>query len=137
MAIRKNIKTTNIELTQEISDYLDKRLQSIEKLIDPQDTSAMFDIEIGKTTEHHQSGNIFKAEINLHIAGKQLRATAEETTILIAIDKVEKEIVQELRRFKGKKRRLLRRGGVAIKNFMNALGTGGARIRDFARRRRK
>jgi ribosomal subunit interface protein len=137
MAIRKNIKTTNIEFTTEISDYLDKRLFSIEKLIDPNDTSAMFDIEIGKTTEHHQSGNIFRAEINLHVAGKQLRASAEDATILNAIDKVEKEMIREFRRFKGKKRRLFIRGGVAIKSFMNALGTGGARIRDFARRRRK
>lgn len=137
MAIRKNIKTTNIELTSEISDYLDKRLQAVEKLIDPNDTSAMFDVEIGRTTEHHQSGNIFKAEINLHVAGKQMRASAEEATILNAIDRAEKEIVRELRRFKGKQRRLLRRGGSAVKAFMNTLGTGGAHIRNFVRRRRR
>ncbi|HJL55742.1 MAG: ribosome-associated translation inhibitor RaiA [Candidatus Pacebacteria bacterium] len=137
MDTRKNVKTTNIELTPEISDYLDKRLQSIEKLIDRQDTSAMFDVEIGKTTEHHQSGNIFRAEINLHVAGKQMRASAEEATLFNAIDKVEKETMKELRRFKGRQRRLLRKGGIAMKAFMNTLGTGGARIRDFARRRRK
>ena len=82
MSTRKNIKATNIELTQEISDYLDKRLQSIEKLIDPNDTSAIFDVEVGKTTNHHQTGSIFRAEINLHIALKQFRATSEEETLL-------------------------------------------------------
>lgn len=137
MGIRKNIKTTNIKLTQEISNYLDKRLESVEKLIDPKDTSAIFDIEIGKMSEHHQSGSIFRAEINLHIAGKQLRAVSEEETLFSAIDKVEKEIVKEVSRFKGRQRRLLRKGGNAIKSFMNALGTGGARIRNFARRRRR
>ena len=121
MAIRKNIKTTNIELTQEISDYLDKRLQSVEKLIDPNDTSAMFDIEIGKTTEHHQSGNIFRAEINLRVAGKQMRASAEEATILIAIDRAEKEIVQELRKLKGKRLRFIRKGGAKLKNLMRSI----------------
>lgn len=137
MAIRKNIKATNIELKQEIYDYLDKRLRSIEKLIDPNDTSAIFDIEIGRTTKHHKSGNVFRAEINLHIARKQLRAFAEEMTLLSAIDKAEKEIVKELRRFKGKQQRLLKKGGVALKSFINALGAGGARIKNFVRRRIK
>lgn len=121
MAIRKNIKTTNIELTPEISDYLDKRLQAVEKLIDPEDTSAMFDVEIGKTTEHHQSGNIFRAEINLHIAGKQMRASAEEETLFNAIDKAEKEMVKELRRYKGKRLRFIRKGGAKLKNLIRAL----------------
>jgi ribosomal subunit interface protein len=137
MNIRKNVKATNIELTQEISDYLDKRLESVEKLIDPNDTSAIFDVEVGKTTNHHQTGNIFRAEINLHISGKQFRATSQAETILNAIDKTEKDIVKELRRAKGKKQRLLKRGGSAIKAFANVLGSSSARIRDFARRRRK
>ena len=135
--MRKNVKATNIELTPEISDYLDKRLQSIEKLIDKDDTSAIFDIEVGKATNHHQTGSIFRAEINLHIAGKQLRAVSEDETILIAIDSARNEMLKELRRAKGKQRRLLRRGGNAIKAFMHTLGSGGARIRDFARRKRR
>ena len=118
---RRNIKTTNIEFTQEISDYLDKRLQSAQKLIDPNDTSVLFDIEIGKTTKHHQSGNIFRAEINLHIAGKQMRVSSEEATIINAINKVEKEIVRELRRFKGKRLRFIRKGGAKLKNLMRAI----------------
>ncbi|MFQ5661629.1 MAG: ribosome hibernation-promoting factor, HPF/YfiA family [Candidatus Paceibacteria bacterium] len=121
MAIRKNIKTTNIELTPEISDYLDKRLQAVEKLIDPEDTSAILDVEVGKTTEHHQSGNIFRAEINLHIAGKQMRASAEESTILNAIDKAEKEVARELRRLKGKRMRFMRKGGAKLKNLMRSI----------------
>ncbi|MEK7589902.1 MAG: ribosome-associated translation inhibitor RaiA [Patescibacteria group bacterium] len=137
MSTRKNIKATNIELTQEISDYLDKRLQSIEKLIDPNDTSAIFDVEVGKTTNHHQTGSIFRAEINLHIALKQFRATSEEETLFNAIDKAEKEIVNEVRRAKGKKQRLLRKGGNAIKAFTNAVGFSSAKISDFVRRRRR
>lgn len=136
MDIRKNIKTTNIKFTPEISDYLDKRLSHIEKLIDPNDTSVMCDVEIGQTTKHHQTGNIFKAEINLHIAGKQFRAEAEESTIFNAIDRAKDEIVRELRRFKSKRLRLLKRGGAKIKNLMRAIGSGGARIRDFTRRRK-
>ena len=136
MSIRKNVKATNMELTQEVSDYLDKRLESVEKLIDPNDTSAIFDIEVEKLTGQ-QTGEILRAEINLQITGKHLRAEATEQTLLNAIDKARNEMLAELRKAKNKKRRLLRRGGTAIKGFMQGIGSGGGRLRDFARRRRR
>jgi len=136
MNARKNVKATNIELTQEISNYLDKRLESIEKLIDPNDESAIFDIEVEKLTGQ-QSGEVLRAEINLKIAGKHLRAEATEETLFNAIDKARNDMLTELRRAKSKKRRMFRRVGTAIKGFMQSIGTGGGRLRDFARRRRK
>lgn len=137
MSTRKNIKATDMELTEEISNYLDKRLESVEKLIDPNDTSAIFDIEVGKTTNHHQTGSIFRAEINLHVAGKLLRSVEEDQTLFNAIDKARNDILSELRKTKKKKLRLLRRGGTALKGFMHSIGTGGGRLRDFAKRRRR
>ena len=136
MSIRKNIKATNIELTQEVSDYLDKRLHSVEKLIDKNDTSAIFEIELEKIVSH-QTGDAFRAEINLAIAGGHLRAEARETTLLNAIDKARNDVLMELRKTKGKRLRLLRRGGTAIKGFMHSVGSGGGRLRDFAKRRRR
>lgn len=136
MSIRKNVKATNIELTQEISDYLDKRLESVEKLIDSNDTSAIFDIEVERLAGQ-QTGKILRAEINLQVAGKHLRAEATEETLFNAIDSARNEMVRELRRTKDKKRRLFRRGGAAIKGFMRSIGSGGGRLRDFARRRRR
>jgi ribosomal subunit interface protein len=136
MDTRKNIKATNMELTQEVSDYLDKRLQSVEKLIDKNDTSAIFEIEIEKIVSH-QTGDVFRAEINLSIAGGHLRAEAKEETILNAIDKARSDVLMELRKTKGKRLRLLRRGGTAIKGFMHSVGSGGGRLRDFAKRRRR
>lgn len=136
MSTRKNIKATNMELTRDISDYLDKRLLSVEKLIDKNDTSAIFEIEIERITSHH-TGDVFRAEINLSIAGGHLRSEAREQTILNAIDKSRNDVLTELRKTKGKRLRLLRKGGTALKNFMNSIGSGGGRLRDFARRRRK
>ncbi|PIT96670.1 ribosomal subunit interface protein [Candidatus Campbellbacteria bacterium CG10_big_fil_rev_8_21_14_0_10_35_52] len=135
--IKKNVKATNIELTSEISDYLNKRLRSVEKLINPNDTSAIFDIEVGKITNHHQTGDIFRAEINLHIVGNQLRSFAEKNTIFNAIDKARDEMIYELLKTKGRQTRLLKKGGMAMKIFMRNIGARGARIRNFIRRRRK
>jgi len=136
MSTRKNVKATSIELTQEISNYLDKRLESVEKLIDKNDESAIFEIEIEKMLGH-QTGDVFRAEINLSIAGGHLRAEAKEETLLNAIDKARNDILTELRKTKGKRLRMLRRGGTALKGFMQSIGSGGGRLRDFARRRRK
>lgn len=123
MNIRKNIKATNLELTPEISDYLKKRLQSVERLIDPNDTSAIFNIEVERDNSQN-TGNVFRAEINLSIAGVQMRAEEKDETLFNAIDKVKDEILNELKKTKGKKLRLLRKGGAKLKRLIKSIGIG-------------
>lgn len=116
--MRINIKATNIELTPEISEYVDKLKLALDKLVDKDDTTAMSDIEIGKTTKHHQSGEIFRAEITVHVKGNHFRAVAEKETLYAAIDVVKDEISRELRRHKQKRFRLFKKGGEKLKNLM-------------------
>lgn len=116
--MRINIKATNLELTAAISDYTKKRVSSLEKFINKNDESAMASVEVGKSTKHHQSGDIFRAEINLHIAGKDLRAVAEKDNLYAAIDEAKDEMVREITSHKAKQRTLLRRGGAKIKDFI-------------------
>jgi ribosomal subunit interface protein len=135
--MRTNIKATNIALTPDLSGHLDKQLKSLEKLIDPSDTSVMCDVEVGKTTRHHQHGDVFHAEINFHAAGKHLRASAEEETLLNAIDRAIDEILRELRREKGKRTRYLRRSGAKMKEMIAALSSKSMRIKNLLRRRKR
>ena len=51
-----NIKATNIDLTSEIRDYLNKRLSSLEKLL-PTDKETNIFVELGKESNHHQNGD--------------------------------------------------------------------------------
>ena len=44
-----NIKSTSITLTPEITDYLDKKLESLTKFIDPNNAAVTIDVELGKT----------------------------------------------------------------------------------------
>lgn len=131
-----NIKSTNIKLTSEASEYLDKRLASLEKLIDPDDTSAMADVEVGKTTMHHQQGDVFRAEINVRTAGKQFRAVAEKSTLYSAIDKARDEVLSGMRRNKRKQIHLLKRGGAKIKELTRDIQARGIYIRKFLRRKK-
>jgi ribosomal subunit interface protein len=75
-------------------------------------------VEIGKTTGHHKTGDLFKSEITLHIGGKVFRASAEKEDLYSAIDVVTEEVAEELRSFKNKRKSLIRRGASKIKSII-------------------
>src|SRR4051812_34300670 len=103
--MRTNIKAAGTTLTPSITDYIDRKLIGpISKHIDKNDTSAMADVEVGRTTRHHNtSEDIFRAEINLHVGSMHLRAEATNQDLFAAIDEVKDEILRELHSSKQKK----------------------------------
>lgn len=127
-----NIKATNIHLTGETSDYLQKKLDMLDRIIDPSDTSIFCEVEVGKTTNHHKTGDVFKAEINLTKDGKFFRAVAEESSLHAAIDEAKDQILSELKHYKSKRTTLIRRGGATVKNIIKGVGS----YRPWRRRRR-
>ncbi len=114
-----NIKATNTELTPAISTYVEEKVLGLDKFIvadDPE--SILANIEIGLSTKHHQSGKIYRAEINLHIGGKYIRAVSEQEDLYVAIDDMRDQVLREITSFKNKKRDLFRKGGTAVKDFL-------------------
>ena len=117
-----NIKTTGIELTQAISDYVYKRISSIEKSLDKKiSPNAIAQVEVGKSTHHHKAGNIFRAEIHITGVNVDLYAVSEMTDLYAAIDVVKDEIVHNILQLKGKRETLSRRSAGMMKNFMKGL----------------
>src|SRR3989344_2881651 len=114
--MKTSIKTTRLLLTSAISDYIDKKIVDIEKLIAKDDESASVHVEIEKTTAHHHAGDIFRAEINVHIAGKSLRAEATKEDLYAALDEIKDEIIRELSSHKNKQKTLIKKGGRLIKS---------------------
>ena len=85
--MRISKKATNVQLSEAIEDYLEKHLIShLERFVDKSDESASLSIEVGRTTRHHHKGDIFRAEVNLHVAGRNLRAESERNDLYVAID---------------------------------------------------
>ncbi|OHA27226.1 MAG: ribosomal subunit interface protein [Candidatus Taylorbacteria bacterium RIFCSPHIGHO2_02_FULL_46_13] len=113
--MRITIKTTNITLTPEISDYLGKRLESLEKLTTRDNEVAIADVEIGRTSTHHHTGDIYRAEINIHIGHKSFRAVKETGDLLTSIDAAKDQMMEELRSDKDRRLSLLRRGSQHVK----------------------
>jgi ribosomal subunit interface protein len=111
-----SIKSTHIELTPALRDYTEKRISGITKFTGGDVTAT---VEIGKTTAHHHSGEVFLAEVNVTTSlGKQFRATSEKADLYEAIDDVRAEIIRELSSAKGKKEALWKRGAQKLKNMM-------------------
>lgn len=93
-----SIKTTNIDLMPAIEEYIHQKIGSLEKFIGANYYKVF--VEIGKTTQHHKSGDIFRAEVNIELPGRLIRSEAEEWDLRVAIDKVKNELQQELKKYK-------------------------------------
>jgi ribosomal subunit interface protein len=113
------ITTTNIDLTSAIEAYVDEKINSVEKFaVAHKSEDPVVEVEIGKSTNHHHSGDVFRAEANMVVRGKHFRATSETTDLYAAIDDMRNELVRVLSSDKDKTRTLFRRGASAVKNML-------------------
>lgn len=111
-----NIKATGIELTPAISDYVHKKLAALEKFVSNVDAVAQ--VEVGRTTQHHKTGDVFKAEVHVRGAGLDLYAVSEHSDLYAAIDLVKDEITHNALQEKGKRESLTRRSARRVKDVM-------------------
>lgn len=115
------IRSINFEITPTIDDYVSKKISSLDKFLEVSDGS-ICEVEIGRTTKHHNSGDIFRAEINLTQPGaKQVYAVAEEEDLYTAIDIVRDEAERAIVSRKTKSDTLFRRGASQIKDLIKRI----------------
>jgi putative sigma-54 modulation protein len=113
-----NIKTTNISLTPAIRDYFEKKLMSLDKLVDFNRDNVLVQAELGKTTHHHRQGDIFRAEVNLRVSGNNYRAVSEKDDLYAAIDAMKDELNQMVKAGKEKRTSIVRKGAQRLKNIL-------------------
>lgn len=119
--MRFTLKTTTVAVSEETRGYLRKKLAGLGKLIDFEDPAVLTDVELGRTTRHHQTGDVFFAEINIHRGSESFRAVADRPDLASAIDAMRDAIARELSSRKDKRASLLRRSG----QFAKAMLKGG------------
>ena len=93
------IKSTNINLTQNLKNYIEEKIGGCEKFLNVKFPVETY-VEIEKTTFHHRKGNIFQAEINLVLKGKILRQKAKREDIYLAINEVKDKLQRSLKKYK-------------------------------------
>jgi putative sigma-54 modulation protein len=112
-----NIKATNITLTDSISEYVAKRFQTIEKFLE-NDPTVRVDIELARTTAHHKSGDIFKAEIHIVGQHRDIFVTVEKSDLYAAIDALRDDVHNRVAESKDRRISFVRKGGAKVKNII-------------------
>lgn len=98
-----NIKATKIELTPAIKDYVQTKMDMLEKYFgNIQPTDVHFEVEL--TTSHHHKGDIYRAEVNMSVPGELLRIERTEDDLYKAIDKVKDHMKDVIIKYKEKRR---------------------------------
>ena len=125
------IKATNLELDWELRDYIEEKISSLEKFAEVFQSKNYYNgfffkgkprvevwIEIGKTTRHHQKGDIFRAEAQMRFPGKSIRAESERDDLKLAITEVKDELQRELKQYKGKTEAVTKRKARVFKKLL-------------------
>lgn len=116
--MKYTIKATDMELSASVGEYIAKKMAGLDKIVAHFEGSVAAEVEAGRTTRHHRSGDVFRVEIMVHVKKKDLRAEAMGKTILEAMDKAQEDMRTELERFKEKSVDSVKTGGRAIKKMM-------------------
>ncbi|MBI1971446.1 MAG: ribosome-associated translation inhibitor RaiA [Candidatus Wildermuthbacteria bacterium] len=99
-----DIKGTELEITQELRTYAEKRLEPLWRFVKRYETNGethMF-VEIARTTKHHKKGNVFYAEATMALPKAVLRAEAEAPDSRAAIDTLKDILKREMKKYKEK-----------------------------------
>ncbi len=119
--VKKILKGTGLELSPAIEAAVDRIIEALDKHVEPTDTSALAEIEVSKTTNHHRSGDIFRAEINFRSRVGSLRVESEKEDLYTALAEAKDELIETLRSKKAKKIDFVRKSGQKLKSMLKGL----------------
>lgn len=122
--MRINLQSKNMDLTDSISDYVEKRVTNLGKLLTKMeekggDFSVSF--EVAKTTNHHKAGDIFHANCAVNIDGQNFHASSDKPDLYEAIDEVKENLFRAIRQSKDRKQALFKRGAASVKKMLKGL----------------
>ncbi|MEK7082309.1 MAG: ribosome-associated translation inhibitor RaiA [Patescibacteria group bacterium] len=119
--MRVNIRHKDIEITDSLREYLNMKIvRPVERLQKRAgaDDALILDIEVARTTRHHHKGEVYRASATLALAGKTIRASAEDTEIHAACDALEDELKREITHYKTSSFSVLKRLGRRTKQLI-------------------
>jgi putative sigma-54 modulation protein len=114
VSVNVEVFAKNIELTEAIKSYIEKKVSKLDRFIKEIDETR-FDVTYSKTARNVNERH--SAQITLHGPGFILRAEERSDDLYAAIDLVMDKILRQIERYKGKKYRNL----TAAKNVAEEL----------------
>lgn len=118
-----NIKAITLELTPDIKEYAERKIQALDKFLKRLDEKGAINVrmEIVRTTEHHQKGDIYCAQAIIDLPKGILRAQATSSDIRSAIDEMHLGLKREVEKYSDIKETKFRRGLRKIKNILRGI----------------
>lgn len=104
MDMKISIKGSGLEVTPAITEYINDKIGSLDKFLERFEHrgEAESRVEISRTTNHHQQGDVFRTEVNLYVNGETIRAEHTSDDIRAAVDKVKDILKIEIEKYKEK-----------------------------------
>jgi len=93
-----SIKTKNVTIDSDLKEFALEKVASLEKFLDKPET-LLAEVELSKTTEHHSKGDIFRAEVQIEVPGKLLRAESTREDLKIAIVEVKDQLQIQIKKY--------------------------------------
>lgn len=97
--MKLDIKATRLSLTPEIKDYLQKKMDMLEKYLG-RVKATNCRVEVGLEVGGQQSGKIYRAEVNLDLPGELIRVERSEKDLFKSIDKVKDHLARSIKKYK-------------------------------------
>lgn len=117
--IRVIFKETSVDLTDEYKGGVEGKFKSLEKYSGGSDMT--INLEIGRTTNHHRNGDIYKTEVRLNLNGKAFYVMSEASDLPASIDESLNKMANELKNEKDRGETMFRRGARSVKKMMKGL----------------
>ncbi|MDQ5922318.1 MAG: putative sigma-54 modulation protein [Patescibacteria group bacterium] len=113
-----------MELTEAIHDYVEKKVTNLGKLLskmEEEGSDVLVNFEVGKSTNHHKSGEFFHTDCSINIKGKKFYASSDKEDLYEAIDDVKDSLFGEISQNKDKSLTLFHKGARKIKDMIKGV----------------
>lgn len=90
--LKIDIHAEDMELTDAIAAAINEKLGTLDKYLASVGTPKMLRVNVGKTSQHHNKGEVFKAEGELTIPGHYIHAEIVAEELYAAIDMLKDDL---------------------------------------------
>ena len=114
------LKWTDLKPIESIDVFVEEKINDLEKFIQKYVDTGVAEawVEVARTTKHHKTGGfVYRAEADIRLPGKILRAEAVHKDLRQAIVRVKDELQQQIKTYRGAKEAKMKRGARLAKRM--------------------
>lgn len=115
-----NLKWTNLKPIESIDVFVEEKINDLEKFIKRFIDTGLAEawVEVSRTTRHHKTGEfVYRAEADIRLPGKIIRAEAVHKDLRQAIVRIKDELQQRIKTYRGAKEAKMKRGARLAKRM--------------------